>query len=187
MEADESAADRDRSEKIRSMMFPSGQQWFVVSTKVRREYFAQEQLMFRGVETFLPRIIEPSRVRGKMAITPLFPGYLFLHIDLEQQYFDVVWTPGVRKFVAFGALPCPVDGQVVDFLHARTGAEGVLRLERVFHPGERVSIRSGPFEGLVGIIERPVCARGRVRVLMELLRRQTRVEVPEEIVERLPA
>jgi transcriptional antiterminator RfaH len=168
-------------------MFYAERQWFVVSTKVRREYFAQEQLSFRGVETFLPRIIEPSRVRGKMSVAPLFPGYLFLKIDLEQQYFDVVWTPGVRKFVAFGALPNPVDREVIDFLHARTGAEGILRLERVFHPGERVSIRSGPFEGLVGIIERPVCARGRVRVLMELLRRQTRVELPQEIVERLPA
>ena len=169
------------------MMLSSGQQWYVVSTKMRREYFAQEQLMFRGVETFLPRIVEPSRGRGRMAIAPLFPGYLFLHIDLEQQYFDVVWTPGVRRFVAFGTLPCPVDQQVIEFLHARTGDEGILRLERVFYPGERVSIRSGPFEGLVGIIERPVCARGRVRVLMELLRRQTRVEVPQEIVERLPA
>lgn len=170
------------------MMFSPGRQWFVVSTKVRRECFAQEQLVSRGVETFLPRIIEPSsRVRGKMTITPLFPGYLFLHIDLQEQYFHVVWTPGVRKFVAFGALPCPVDEQVIEFLHARVGEEGILRLERVFLPGERVSIRSGPFEGLAGIIERPVCARGRVRVLMELLRRQTRVEVPQEIVERLPA
>lgn len=169
------------------MMFPDERQWFVVSTKVRREYFAQEQLVFRGVETFLPRIIEPSRVRGKMTVAPLFPGYLFLNIDLQQQYFDVVWTPGVRRFVAFGTLPCPVDRQVIEFLHARTGEAGILRLERVFHPGERVSIRSGPFEGLVGIIERPVCARGRVRVLMELLRRQTQVELPQEIVERLPA
>jgi transcriptional antiterminator RfaH len=169
------------------MILSGGRQWFVVSTKVRREYFAREQLVARGVETFLPRIVEPSRVRGKLSVAPLFPGYLFLNIDLEQQYFDVVWTPGVRKFVAFGALPCPVDEQVIEFLHTRMGAEGVLRLERVFRPGERVSIRSGPFEGLVGIIERPVCARGRVRVLMELLRRQTRVEVPQEIVERLPA
>lgn len=169
------------------MALSGGRQWFVVSTKPRRERFAREQLTLRGVETFLPRIVEPARTRGKVTVAPLFPGYLFLNIDLQQQYFDVVWTPGVRKFVSFGALPCPVDEQVIRFLHERTGEEGVLRVERVFVAGERVSIRSGPFEGLVGIIERPVCARGRVRVLMELLRRQTRVEVPQEMVERLPA
>jgi transcription elongation factor/antiterminator RfaH len=162
-------------------------QWFVISSKVRREEFAQDQLDRRGVETFLPRILEPGRLRVKPAVAPLFPSYLFVHIDLEQQYFDVVWTPGVRKFIGFGALPCPVDDAVIDFLHARMGQEGVLRAEPVFKPGDLVRIKRGPFEGLVGIIENPGCGRGRVRVLMELLRRQTKVEVPQQIVERVSA
>src|ERR1700680_3422240 len=100
-------------------------QWFVISTKVRREGFAQEQLERRQVETFLPRILEPARLRAKFVVAPLFPSYLFVHIDLEQQYFDVVWTPGVRKFIGFGALPFPVDGAVIDFLQARMGQEGI--------------------------------------------------------------
>jgi hypothetical protein len=39
----------------------------------------------------------------------------------------------------------------------------------------------------MGIIENPGSSRGRVQVLMELLRRQTRVELPQEIVERVSA
>jgi transcriptional antiterminator RfaH len=163
----------------------SRQQWYVISTKVRREHFAQEQLERRGVETFLPRIFEPRRLPVKPRIAPLFPSYLFVHIDIEAQYFDVVWTPGVRKFIGFGALPCPVDDAVVDFLHARVGREGVLVALPVFKQGDMVRITYGPFEGLVGIIENPGCGRGRVRVLMELLRRQTRVEVPQQIIERV--
>ena len=162
-------------------------QWFVISTKVRREEFAQEQLDRRGVETFMPRILEPARIHMKSAIAPLFPSYLFVRIDLEQQYFDVVWTPGVRKFIGFGELPSPVDDAVIDFLHARMGQEGILRAEPLFKAGDVVRIKRGPFEGLVGIIENPGCGRGRVRVLMELLRRQTRVEVPQHIVERVSA
>jgi transcription antitermination factor NusG len=50
-----------------------------------------------------------------------------------------------------------------------------------------VRITQGPLEGLVGIIESPCSGRGRVRVLMELLRRQTRVEVPQQIIERISA
>lgn len=162
-------------------------QWFVISTKARREPFAQEQLERRGVETFLPRIFEPARLRVKARVAPLFPSYLFVQIDLEEQYFDVVWTPGVRKFIGFGALPCPVDGAVVDFLHARIGREGVLVALPVFKQGDMVRIKYGPLEGLVGIIENPGCGRGRVQVLMELLRRQTRVEVPQQIIERVSA
>jgi transcriptional antiterminator RfaH len=162
-------------------------QWFVVSTKARREQFAQEQLLRRGVETFLPRIQKPGHSRLKALIAPLFPGYLFVHIDLEEQYFDVVWTPGVGRFIGFGALPCPVDDAVIDFLYARAGQEGIVRVEPVFKEGDVVRVTHGPFEGLIGIIENPGCGRGRVRVLMELLRRQTRVEVPQGIIERVSA
>ncbi len=162
-------------------------QWFVVSTKVRREQYAQEQLQRRGVETFLPRILEPGRLRGKPTIAPLFPGYLFVRLDLAQQYFSVVWAPGVRKFIGFGALPCAVDDVVIDFLQVRMGTEGIVRALPVFKQGDLVRITHGPFEGLVGIIEHPVSGHGRVRVLMELLRRQTRVEVPQQIVERISA
>ena len=162
--------------------------WYVVSTKARREHFAQEQLNRRAVATFLPRIVEaPGRVGIKPIVAPLFPGYLFVRIDLEQQYFHVVWTPGVRKFVGFGALPCPVDDGVVDFLYARGGEEGILRPQPAFKQGDVVRIKHGPFEGLVGIIERPGSGQGRVQVLMELLRRQTRVDVPQQIIERISA
>jgi len=162
-------------------------QWFVISTKARREQFAQEQLTRRGVETFLPKILEADGSRSKPQIAPLFPGYLFVHISLEHQYFNVVWTPGVRKFIGFGALPCAVDDVVIDFLYARLGREGMVHRSPVFRTGDVVRIKHGPFEGLVGIIDRPICGRGRVRVLMELLRRQTRVELPQQIIERVSA
>ena len=161
--------------------------WFVISTKVRREHYAQEQLQRRGVETFLPRIVEHGRLRLTPNIAPLFPGYLFVHVDLEQQYFDVAWAPGVRKFIGFGALPSALDDALIDFLQARVGSEGVIRIVPAFKQGDLVRITHGPFEGLIGIIERPVSRQGRVRVLMELLRRQTRVDVPQRIVERISA
>ena len=168
------------------MAAPNSMQWFVVSTKARREQYAQDQLLRRGGETFLPRIIE-SRLPVKPVVAPLFPGYVFVHIDLLEQYFDVVWTPGVRKFIGFGTLPSAVDDAVIEFLHQRLGREGVVRYAQVFKQGDKVRIKHGPLEGLIGIIEHPSSARGRVRVLMELLRRQTRVEVPQHILERVSA
>ena len=161
--------------------------WYVIGAKARREQFAQEQLARRGVVTFLPRVVEPAGFNGKSVIAPLFPGYLFVHIDIEEQYFDVVWTPGVRKFIGFGTLPSPLDDTVVEFLQERAGHEGILRAVPVFRPGDHVRITHGPLEGLVGIIESPGSGRGRVRVLMQLLRRQTRVEVPQQMIERISA
>lgn len=162
-------------------------EWFVVSTKLRRETFAQEQLARRGVETFLPRIVEPLRSARKPAVSALFPNYLFVRIDLEEQYFDVSWTPGVKRFISFGTSPAPVGDSVVEFLQERVGPAGILSVVPVFRAGDTVRIRSGPLAGLVGIIECPGSPRGRVRVLMELLKRQTRVELPQYLIERVSA
>lgn len=163
----------------------SSSSWFVISTKVRREQVAREHLARRGVESFLPRILEPWQRQRRIA--PLFPGYLFVNIDLLRQYFDVAWAPGVHKFVAFGGLPRPLDDAVLEFLRSRTGTDGVLRPARILNAGDTVRVNDGPFAGLIGIIENPGSSRGRVQVLMELLRRQTRVELPQEVVERVSA
>lgn len=158
-------------------------QWYVVRTKPRREEYAQDQLARRGIHTFLPRILEPSRWRLEPVVGPLFPGYLFAHLCLESQYTRVVWAPGVRNLVAFGDEPTPVLPEVIEFIRQRCGPEGVVRALPTFHDGDCVRVKTGPFEGLVGIVDGRVSAQRRVRVLMELLRRQTRVTVPVEMLE----
>lgn len=160
-------------------------QWYVVRSKPRREAYAQEQLLRRGVETFLPRILEATGPRLEPAIGPLFPGYLFARLDLLTQYNSVIWAPGVRNFVAFGEIPAAVDPAVVEFLRERCGEEGVVRVVRTFQDGDVVRIVRGPLGGLVGIVQGEVSGQTRVRILMELLRRRTQVSVPVQIVEHV--
>ncbi len=166
------------------MIDRSEQQWFVVQTKARKEEYARSQLSQRGIRVFLPWIAQPLGLSpDDTTIAPLFPGYLFVHINLSEDYWQVAWAPGVRRLVGFGDVPSPVDEAVIDFLTERAGRDGVVRIHRVYREGDRVRIKHGPLAGLIGIIETPCSGRGRVRVLMELLRRQTRVEVPEALLE----
>jgi transcriptional antiterminator RfaH len=160
-------------------------QWYVVRSKPRREEYAQGQLQRRGVETFLPRIVEPVRGRGDTQIGPLFPGYLFARVDLLAQYNSVIWAPGVRGFVAFGEVPAAVDRDVVEFLHERCGPEGVVRVVPTFHDGDVVRVTRGPLGGLIGVVQGQVSGQCRVRVLMELLRQRTQVSVPSQLLEHV--
>ena len=57
-------------------------EWYVVRSKPRREEYAQDQLVRRGVETFLPRIVEPGARAASRSSVRCFPGYLFARIDL---------------------------------------------------------------------------------------------------------
>ena len=159
--------------------------WYVVRSKPRREEYAQGQLLRRGVETFLPRILEADGPRCEPTVGPLFPGYLFARIDLLSQYNSVIWAPGVRSFVAFGEVPAPVDPSVVEFLQERCGVEGVVRVVRTFQDGDVVRIVRGPLGGLIGVVQGQVSGQARVRILMELLRRRTQVTVPVQLVEHV--
>lgn len=156
--------------------------WYVVSAKMRREKFAALELARRGVEIFLPRLALPHR--GDVLVRPLFPGYLFAHLRLPDDAKRVVWTPGVRRLVTFEGAAPPLPNDAIEFLRARGGPDGViLARPRPLPSGHRVRVTDGPLAGLVGIIENPPDARGRVSVLMDILRTQTRVSLDVDALE----
>jgi transcriptional antiterminator RfaH len=155
--------------------------WYVVRSKARKEDYAVQQLERRGVQVFMPRILE----WGHDEVAPLFPGYLFVHIALLAQYYRVVWSPGVRSFVAFGPTPTPVQESVIRFIAASAGEGGVIRPLAPFKAGDRVQIRSGPLAGLMAVVQRPCSGQGRVQILLDFLRQGATVELPVGLVNRV--
>lgn len=163
----------------------AGQAWYVVQTKRHQERVAQRFLAERKVASYLPQIVEwPKPVVGS-AIAPLFPGYLFVRTVLAEQFTQIIWSHGVKTFVAFGGTPVPLDDTVIDFLRAREGPDGLIRCNEGVPENSEVRIVRGPFQGLTAIVEERLPARERVRVLMELMQRQTSVELPERWVARV--
>jgi transcriptional antiterminator RfaH len=160
-------------------------EWFVVRTKPRKEELAVQSLERRGVAAFCPWIQEPVGMTNDWATVPLFPSYVFVHINLLNEYYSVIWTPGVKGFVSFGTLPTALKPEVVNFLQQEADEDGVIRPASRFRSGERVQIKRGPFAGLIGIIEMPCPERGRIRVLMDFLRDGAAVELPLAAVGRL--
>jgi transcriptional antiterminator RfaH len=167
----------------RGMGEAQGQQWYVVYTKPHREEMAQFHLQRKGLDTFFPRLRSPYGRRNRRHIVPLFPNYLFVQLRIPDDYNVVRWSPGVNHLVGCDGIPTPLDGTVVAFLRQRSTPEGISPARVRLTVGLGVRIVSGPFEGLVGIIENPPDAKRRVKVLMQLLSRQVRVEVPVEAVD----
>jgi transcription antitermination factor NusG len=65
----------------------------------------------------------------------------------------------------------------------QANSEGIITARSNLKAGEEVRVSRGPFDGLLGIIQEPPNVRGRVKILLELLSRQVRAEVPIEYVE----
>jgi transcription antitermination factor NusG len=157
--------------------------WYVVYSKPHKEASAELHLRLKGVAVFYPQLVLPDYVRSPRRCVPLFPNYLFVRITLLTRFYDVVWSPGVKGFVGPNGVPTPIDEEVVAFLQRNTGGDGRLRARPDLKVGQEVEIVDGPFAGLVGIIQRPPDAKGRIKVLMQLLnRRPVRVQVPIQFV-----
>lgn len=155
--------------------------WYVVQTKPQSEPLVEAKLAARSIEAFLPRIENPHR-HGVVRIEPLFPCYLFVHIDRRPAALSAVrWTPGVRRILSTGDEPAPLDDQVIGTIRSRLGDQGFIRLRLPFGPGDRVRITEGPMAGLSGILERFTSRAKRVRVLLDLL--QAPVEIDWYLLE----
>jgi transcriptional antiterminator RfaH len=146
--------------------------WFAIQAKPRRESFASKNIGALSIEVLLPRIKVERLIRGvaQQGIKPLFPGYFFARFCPENLVESVKATPGVLQVVSSGRLPIPVPDMVVREIQDRIQEDGLIRiLPRALTPGTLVTIRSGPFEGMMGRVERELDDRKRVAIFLETL------------------
>jgi transcriptional antiterminator RfaH len=157
--------------------------WCAVYTKPQKEEFAEVNLRLRRIDTFFPKLLLPKSAKRKKQIVALFPNYLFVCIDVvSPEYASIIWCPGVKRMVSFNGTPAIVEESIMAFLMAQAGADGVISARCNIRVGQQVAIDGGPFDGLVGIIQEPPNARGRVKILLELLNRPTKVDVPVQFI-----
>lgn len=151
--------------------------WYAAYTKANHEKRVAVQLGQRSLEHFLPVYESLRRWRDRRVKLelPLFPGYVFVRIALQER-LRVLQVPGVARLVGFSGAPTPLaDEEIESLRHAFV--EG-LRAEP--HPylktGRRVRIVTGPLADHEGILKR---WKGELRVVLsiELIHRSILVDV----------
>jgi transcription termination/antitermination protein NusG len=151
--------------------------WFAVYTCVNRERRVAEQLGARGIEHFLPQYESERKWKDRVVRLqmPLFPGYLFVRAALRNR-LTVLQVPGVAQVVGFGGLPAAVPPEdlerVRDFLRQGFRAEP----HRFLKVGRRVRVKSGPLEGMEGIVVRRKNGHKLV-ISFELIQQAIAVEI----------
>jgi len=152
--------------------------WFVANTRPQGEVQARAHLERQGFHVFCPlyrKTIRHARQRREVE-APLFPGYIFVQLDLSQPWTIVNGTRGVRRLLAQGERPLALPAGFVETLQRQMREQGVIALEPAFGIGAAVRIVEGPFAELIGTVER-LDATGRVQVLLELLGRSVAVKM----------
>ncbi len=147
-------------------------QWYALRSKPRKEEVVWRQLQQKQIEVFYPRLrVNPVNPRARK-VRPYFPGYLFVHVDLEVVGISTFqWLPHAYGLVRFGGEPATVPANLIHAIQRRVeqianaGGEVLADL----HPGDEVYIHSGPFAGYRAIFDTRLPGSERVRVLLQLL------------------
>jgi transcription elongation factor/antiterminator RfaH len=164
-----------------------GVHWYTVQTKPRAERQVEAALSGKGLTVYLP-LVKVERVNPRARpVVPLFPTYLFVHVDLEEVGQSAVnWVPGVIRLVNFGGEPAAVPDAVIDHVKRRLGEmqkSGEFGLGPFRH-GDHVRITTGPLRDLDAVFDQRLSAKGRARVLIEFLGRLTATEVDLDVLEK---
>lgn len=146
--------------------------WFAIHANPRRESFAATNISALGIRILLPRVKVDHLIRGvaQQGTKPLFPGYFFARFCPESSFESVKSSRGVLRVVSSGRIPIPVHDHVVREIQDRIQKDGFIRIRpKGLAPGTRVTIQSGPLEGMMGRVERELDDRKRVAIFLEAL------------------
>ena len=164
--------------------------WYVIRSKPRRERFVRDQLSGQGLEVFFPAVkvhpVNPRAARERA----YFPSYLFVHLDLVAVGANRLrWMPAAVGLLEFGGEPAVVPDSLIAQLKLKVTAiqaAGGLVFAGLA-PGDIIKITSGPFEGYEAIFDLRRKGSDRVRVLLELLRRQVPLELDASSIRKARA
>jgi len=151
--------------------------WYAAYTCANHEKRVAEQMAERSLDFFLPQYRSVRRWKDRRVELemPLFPGYIFVHMELRER-LRVLEVPSVVRLVGFGGRAAALPDEQITRL--RSGLEPKLRPGP--HPyltvGRRMRILRGALEGMEGILLR---CKGSIRVVLtlELILRSISVEV----------
>jgi len=164
-------------------------QWYVIQTKPRQEFRAEENLKNQGYEIFLPTSTVEKLLKSQIKIQkePLFSRYLFIRLDqISSNWAPVRSTRGVSNFLRFGAQSTPsvVNEELIDLL--KTKSEQQNGSKPLFNEHDLIRIKEGPFKDQEGLFQKMITTNsGEIRALLliELLGKQQRVALPIQSIQ----
>ena len=171
-------------------------EWYVIHTYAGYENKVKANLEKRvesmNMEEAIFRVVVPMENEvvikdGKRKVTPrkVYPGYVLVEMYLN----DVSWyvvrnTPGVTGFVGTGAKPVPLHEEEAKVILEQMGYNE-NRIKINFTEGESVRVIAGPFENFAGTIREISAERGKMKVAIAFINRETLVELEFSQVEKL--
>lgn len=130
-------------------------QWYAIRTRSRHEKVVERQLQGQEIEVFYPVTSQMHRWsdRHKLVESPLFPGYVFVHIaPSPEERVRVLRTHGVVEIVGYQGHGISIPSEQIDAVRALVNSNIPFAKHVYLKVGQRVRIRGGSLDGVEGIL-----------------------------------
>lgn len=160
--------------------------WYAAYTWSRHEKNVAHHFGERSIRHYLPTYKTVHRWKNGRAQLelPLFPGYVFVRIPLKER-LQPLQVPGVVRLVGFNGHPTPLPDAEIQALIDLSAQGLTAEPYEYLTVGKRVRIRTGPLQGLEGILVRKKNSF-RVVISVDLIMRSVVVDVDAFDLEPVP-
>ncbi len=160
--------------------------WYALYVKSRHEFVTCDELRRKGIEAYLPSVrrLRQWKDRKKSIDFPLFTGYVFVRVaSSAESFLNVLKTRGAVTLLSLiPGTPTPVSDEEIDSLRILLESGGEFDIYPNLQEGVRVSIKSGPLRGAVGVV-RQKGANYTVLVNIDILGRSIGVSLSADDIE----
>jgi len=172
--------------------------WYIIHTysgheeKVKaslEETIRQLHLEDRFSEVLVPteQVVEKVKGQIKTSSRKFYPGYVLVHMDLDEQTWHIVkGTPKVTGFLGGNINPTPIPDHEAEKVIAQM-VEGISKPKPKFHfeDGDEVKVIDGPFSNFIGRVDEVKEDKAKLRILISIFGRATPVELEFVQVEKI--
>lgn len=154
--------------------------WACAVSKPNHEAIAAVNLQRQGFDYYYPRFKSQKRPSDSPVIRPLFPRYIFVHI--ENQWRSINGTRGISYVLLGEEGPLTVLDTIIKGIKGReVGGLYQLVAPPMFQPGDTVKTTEGPLLGLPLIYE-GMEGHERVRVLVDMFGQMSKATIEEKLL-----
>jgi transcription antitermination factor NusG len=162
-------------------MTPS--RWYAISTLSRHEKVVAELLQSKSIQTFLPLTTTLSQWKDRRVLIqrPIFPGYVFTHIELRERQ-HVYTVPGVLRILSFNGNPAVIEDAEIEAVRLCLNHGKNPQPYPYLAIGKRVRVKSGVFMGTEGVVTRHK-KQCRIVISIPVIHQSIAVEIDADLLE----
>lgn len=161
--------------------------YYILRCKPSLTLETARDLYARGIRAWAPRwwrrLRLPRKRKHITVLSPVLPGFLFVHdddLDFALSLSEAYQVPKLRLMVVNDAYACVRLKELHDIGTPEEPCEAPTAPDKLFKPGDRVRVGEGPLSGFTGAVR--AVQRGYVEIQIDAS--PLKIKIPPLLIEK---